>query len=299
MTATDYLKGVQDAVLRLWPQHERAIGRNLEACSERARRHAAKTAELITHIAAGDLNRLASGYRWMCDMILEEELFFRRESRYRRTSFAEADRDVYAQPAIMGPYMDGLLLSQAIWSNHIKSLDFFIENFLPRRSPGGGHLEIGPGHGLLLCFAAHNGEMVEGWDVSDGSLAHTRACAERLGIAAQLRLVRRNLFESPDGAFDSLVLSEVLEHLEAPDEALVIARNLLKPGGIAFINVPVNAPTIDHISLFRTPEEIFERVGLAGLTIVETLTAPAAGYGEERARKVGASMSCCVIAKRP
>jgi len=299
MTGMNYLKGVQDAVLRLWPEHERAVGRNLAACSERAKRHAAATAELITHIAAGDLDRLAAGYRWMCDMILEEELFFRRENRYRLTSFAEAERDVYGQPSIMARYMDGLLLSQAIWSNHIKALDFFIENFLPRRPPGGQHLEIGPGHGLLLCFAARNGERVEGWDVSEGSLAHTSACAERLGIAGQLQLVRRNIFESPDGAFDSLVLSEVLEHLEAPDAALAIVHGLLKPGGIAFINVPVNAPTIDHISLFRAPEEIFERVRQAGLEIVETLAAPAAGYSEERARKLAASMSCCVIAKRP
>jgi 2-polyprenyl-3-methyl-5-hydroxy-6-metoxy-1,4-benzoquinol methylase len=298
MTAMDYLKGVQDAVLRLWPEHERAIGRNLESCSDRARRHAAETAELITHIAGGDLDRLALGYRWMCEMILEEELFFRRENRYRRTSFAEAERDVYARPEIMDLYMDGLLLSQAIWSNHIKSLDFFIEDFLPRRRPGGRHLEIGPGHGLLLCFAARGGVMVEGWDVSDRSLAHTRACAERLGIAEQLHLVRRNIFESPDDAFDSLVLSEVLEHLETPDEALAIVRNLLRPGGIVFINVPVNAPTIDHISLFRTPEEIVQRVQQTGLAIVETLAAPAAGYSEERARKLHASMSCCVIAKR-
>lgn len=299
MTGLQALEDVHQSVLRLWPEHQRTIDRNLQACSERARGYAVETAALIARIADGDLDRLAKGYRWMCGMILEEELFFRREGRYRCTSFAEAQRDVYAKPEIMSLYMDGLLLSQALWSNHIQSVDFFIADFLPRRKAGGAHLEIGPGHGLLAYFAARGGETVQGWDVSAESLEHTAACATQLGIANRVRLARHNIFDAPHGTFDSIVLSEVLEHLEQPAEALARVRGLLAPAGLTFINVPVNAPTIDHISLFRTPEELAELVAQTGLEILASRVAPAAGYSEERARKLAGSMSCCIIAKLP
>ena len=194
--------------------------------------------------------------------------------------------------------MDGLLMSQAIWSNHIQSNDFFIEKFLPQRKKGGEHLEIGPGHGLLLYFAARGGEAVEGWDVSSESLEHTAKCASQLGIGERVRLTQRNIFESPTGAYDSVVLSEVLEHVEKPREALAVLGGLLAPGGITYINVPVNAPTTDHITLFRAPEEVVDLVRQSGLEVVEALFAPAAGYSEERARKLSGTISTCVIARR-
>jgi 2-polyprenyl-3-methyl-5-hydroxy-6-metoxy-1,4-benzoquinol methylase len=293
------LEALHAAIVRQWPEHRKVIDRNLDACSERARRHAAETAELIARIAGRHMDRLVEGYRWMCGMMQEEELFFQRENRYRRTSFEEAYREVYARPEIMGPYMDGLLVSQAVWSSHIRALEFFIQTFLAGRRPGGRYLEIGPGHGLLLYFAARGGAPVEGWDVSDDSLRHSGECVARLDVANAVRLVRRNLFDDlPQEKFDDIVLSEVLEHLEFPAKALEILRELLSPSGRLFINAPVNSPTIDHISLFRTPEEIVSLAENSRLKVIDMLVAPAAGYTEERARRLNSAMSCSLIVQR-
>ena len=40
------------------------------------------------------------------------------------------------------------------------------------------------------------------------------------------------------GTFDVVLLISVLEHLREPGDALIEARNLLKPGGVLLVNVP-------------------------------------------------------------
>lgn len=42
----------------------------------------------------------------------------------------------------------------------------------------------------------------------------------------------------PDGHYDALVCSHVLEHLERPTEAAVALMQKLKPGGVAYFEVP-------------------------------------------------------------
>jgi 2-polyprenyl-3-methyl-5-hydroxy-6-metoxy-1,4-benzoquinol methylase len=96
--------------------------------------------------------------------------------------------------------------------------------------------------------------------------------------------------------WDSVVMSEVLEHLETPARALAFVRQSLRPGGRAFINVPVNCPAPDHIFLFSAPEEVIAAVRASGLQPIEAGIFPASGYTEDRARKMRATISCAVIA---
>jgi len=91
-------------------------------------------------------------------------------------------------------------------------------------------------------------------------------------------------------------MSEVLEHLETPARALAFVRQSLRPGGRAFINVPVNCPAPDHIFLFSAPEEVIAAVRASGLQPIEAGIFPASGYTEDRARKMRATISCAVIA---
>lgn len=198
--------------------------------------------------------------------------------------------------------MSGLLLSQVLWPNHIATFDFYARHYLSRVMNGTRHLEIGPGHGLLLFHAAERrpAEAV-GWDISPTSLAHARSCLERLGCATPVLVEQRDLFAPLDGAdeqrFDSVVMSELLEHLEAPGRALAAARRLLSRGGSLFVNAPVNSPALDHIFLFRSPEELIALVEEAGFSIEESQVAPASGYSEARARRQGLPMSVAIIAR--
>jgi 2-polyprenyl-3-methyl-5-hydroxy-6-metoxy-1,4-benzoquinol methylase len=255
-------------------------------------------AQKIERIAGDRLDAICGDYRWLCDAVLEEELFFRRHDRYRLSSFAEAAASVYADPAIMTRYMNGLLLTQLWWRTHAEALQFFRDVFLPANPPGFSHLEIGPGHGLALHLAAtapHCGT-AEGWDVSETSLAATRATLDALGGAVVL--TQREFQDAPEGRFQSIVFSEVLEHLEDPREALRIVRRLLAPDGRLFLSVPVNSPAPDHIYLFRTPEEAVDMVREAGFDVQHTLFSPCTGVSLARARKHRLTISVTLVATR-
>jgi SAM-dependent methyltransferase len=75
-----------------------------------------------------------------------------------------------------------------------------------------------------------------------------------------------------DGVFDSVLLSEVLEHLESPEKALIEAKRVLKVGGRVVVSVPngwldpTGSPSHKRAytanSLLRTLAQIFAGVRL-------------------------------------
>ncbi len=292
------LRGLIDAQSLAFPDHAGALTKRFAAAPDLV--FCETLAATVAAIAGETLPTLCADYRWLCAAVLEEELFFRREGRYRLSSFAEAEAQVYADRAYMTRYMNGLLLSQLWWGNHTAVLQVFAERYLPANAPGSRHLEIGPGHGLFLLLAAADPRTASaaGWDVSPASLALVEKTFEAVARPLpQLALV--NLFEAQGAAFDSIAFSEVLEHLETPAEALTRIHGLLVPGGRAFINAPVNSPAPDHITLFSTPEAIVDLVTAAGLEVEEVILAPASGASVERARKLKLAISTVVIARRP
>jgi len=288
------------ATTAFWPEHAPYLKRTMQSLAPDLTRHADRVAGLVLRIADGDPGRMLTGYRWLCEMILAEELDFRRSGAYRHSRFAEVDAALYQRDDLMPLYLDGLLLSQALWSNHIATSHFLAHGFLPRLDPGGRFLEIGPGHGLLLTLLAGRaaGGAVEGWDISPTSVAMTGDCLRRLGVESGVALHVRDLFAAGgEGGFDAVVLSEILEHLEDPVAALRHAGRLLAPGGLVFVNVPTNAPTLDHIHLLRSCDEAAGLLLAAGFEILERCLAPSGGYGLDRAIKAEATISCAFIAR--
>ncbi|MFH1059663.1 MAG: class I SAM-dependent methyltransferase [Pseudomonadota bacterium] len=253
-------------------------------------------AKAVLKIAGRDIQRFIAGYRWMCGMMMEEGLYFQRHGTYRLSSFAEVDAFVYQQPEIMQLYMNGLLLSQALWPNHVQAVDFYRNKFLTGIKPGGLHLEIGPGHGLLLHYAMQVlTNHPQAWDISQTAINSTRESLNALGGSSKAELIKCDIMGETKHhwpKFDSVVLSEVLEHCEQPESMLRKVVGILAPGGKLFINVPVNSPAVDHIFLFKSPEEIELFITRNGLMIEDMLTAPAAGLDELTARKRKSTISC-------
>lgn len=283
------------AVLAAWPEHARAIETLRTSLSERQQAIAEDAAARILAITGDDLAEAAESYRATCGWMLEEELFFRRNGRYRHHRLADVIAAVYSDATLMRRYMHGLLLSQALWPNHVALLAFYHDTFLA--GAGGRHLEVGPGHGLLLFYAAQGAASVAGWDISEASVAATRACLDALGVSRPVELACRDIHDPPDhdSRFDTIVASELLEHVEDPRAILVSLRHLLAPGGRVFVNVPVNSPAIDHIYLFNTPEEVHELCTSAGFAVVDSIHAPANGLTLARARKMKATISCGLV----
>jgi 2-polyprenyl-3-methyl-5-hydroxy-6-metoxy-1,4-benzoquinol methylase len=286
--------------LAAFPDHRSFMEKRFAEMSADDFGFAEEIAQRIVQIAGDALDRVCADYRWLTELFVAEELQFRRNGRYRLTTFDEANREVYSNRPLMTRYMNGLLVTQLWWRNHTDILRFYHDRFVPGNANGFSHLEVGPGHGLFLAMAAQspNCGKAEGWDVSEASIANTRAALDAMGVGANIVLRKCDLLAAPTAQFTSITFSEVLEHLERPEEALDILYELLADGGRIFINAPVNSPAPDHLYLFSAPEEVVEMVAKAGFTIEQTLFAPCTGFSLERARQLKVTISAGVMGRK-
>jgi hypothetical protein len=68
----------------------------------------------VVALTGKELDTFADDYRWMCEVFREEQFYFRRHKRYRRSTIEEAIRDVYANAPYMARYVNGILLTQVL-----------------------------------------------------------------------------------------------------------------------------------------------------------------------------------------
>jgi len=292
---------VVESVLAVWPEHAAYLLKGFQARSPEllAATEAASTA--ARKLMGGDEARFAADYRWTCDHLRDEELFFHREGRYRLSTFAEALAEVYSDHEYMGHYVNGLLLSQLLWYNHVGTFEMFLNRVLGGADKLFDYLEIGPGHGLMVYFAANSPQSrtLEAWDVSAVSLRETRAALDTLGVAKPVSLVETDILraDKPKRKFDLIVISEVLEHLETPDVALRFLREAITDDGRIFVNVPLNSPSPDHIYLLTTPDEVRSLVEGAGFRVesLEMFATQARSIESALANRI--SVSAGVIAR--
>jgi 2-polyprenyl-3-methyl-5-hydroxy-6-metoxy-1,4-benzoquinol methylase len=300
---------VVEAVLERWPDHAKILSKSFADRSPTLLRTTEEITGLVLKVAEHRKRPLAAfvdDYRYLCDeLIFPEEVFFRREGRYRMSTFAQAEAEIYSNSPLMDRYMNGLFLSDALWVNHASAMNDFATEYLPQARQGGAHLEIGPGHGLLLHLAARFGRFatLSAWDISPASISNAREVLECLGEGNRVTFELQNMYapealEKNRGRFDTIVLSEVLEHVEQPVEALSVIRELLAPGGSVWINVPANAPSPDHLYLVRSVEEAAELATQAGLRVDRTAAFPMAGATMDRAVRHALPVSCIVVGTR-
>ena len=300
------MQSLVQAVEQSWPEHTSFIDKSIAERSSDVLAVSDRLAELIGRLAVdipGGLERLCSDYRFLCEnIVLPEELHFRRFGKYRISSFQEANAECYQKPDFMNRYMNGLLVSYVLWDNHAHAVASFVNDYLQMLPAGTDHLEVGPGHGILLYLAAQAPaiDTLTGWDISPTSIQNTQHALKTLGAKKTARLELQDLFASaPDEnvRFGSIVMSEILEHLEDPVSALRAASRWLQPGGYLWVNVPANSPAPDHIFLFESPEHAAEIVREAGLEIVAESAFPMSGTTLEKARRRKLAISCVVTAK--
>jgi SAM-dependent methyltransferase len=94
-------------------------------------------------------------------------------------------------------------------------------------------LELGCGRGELLRGAANRGWRVQGIEMTE---EFARIAREKHGIAVECVPVEKA--ETLRETHDVIVLAAILEHLYDPAETLRLVRRALRPGGVAFIDVP-------------------------------------------------------------
>jgi 2-polyprenyl-3-methyl-5-hydroxy-6-metoxy-1,4-benzoquinol methylase len=99
-------------------------------------------------------------------------------------------------------------------------------------------LDVGCGTGFLLEQLAGRGFRGIGVDLSPESVEHANRRLAEIGAADRLTAQVGSAYEPPDGPFDLIALTDVLEHLEDPRRCLAALRAQLAPDGLLVISTP-------------------------------------------------------------
>ena len=196
-----------------------------------------------------------------------ESIKFLQTGEYSNKSFEDVRKKVYNNPEIMEYHINGLLLSQFLWIHHYKILKYFIDSIKKNTNTITNYLEIGGGHGLYISEAIslikHDAKFTL-VDISQTSIN----LSKKMTNSDDINFIKKNIYDYyPSLKFDFITMGEVLEHVEKPIELLKKVCSLLTNNGFLFLTVPINAPAIDHIYLFRNKYEIQNIITKAGLII--------------------------------
>ncbi len=210
---------------------------------------------------------IANSYMTVVDDFLTEQSYFRKNKKYRHSTFNEVKDKVYFSEDYMGRYMVGLSLTQYLWPNHKSLLDFFRDTF-PQEMTG-KYLEVGPGHGFYFANAIRLGKFKEytAVDLSPKSLELTENMVR--SIKGDKRFLEVDFLSwATQEKFDAVVMGEVLEHVENPGAFLVKIHELTHPSSYIYITTCINSPAIDHIYLFQNADEVRKLITSSGLKVV-------------------------------
>lgn len=220
---------------------------------------------------------LAQSYDLIVKDTFKEQVYFQRHKKYRYSTYADVANSVYQSEEYMTKYMYGLALSAFLWPNHRELHHFFLDSIVTDKT--GDYLEIGPGHGFYFMQSMKKGNFskYKGVDISPTSVALTTdiISSQYFGRFDNYEIECSDfLSSSTSGNYDFIVMSEVLEHVEQPQQFLARIEQLLANDGSAFITTCINSPAIDHIFLYESINDLIEQVEGVGLQVTSQLVVP-------------------------
>jgi len=212
------------------------------------------------------------GYAEFCTDALRSQIYFERKREYKASSYAEvAEACYHNQDFMLRCYLPGMFLSHFIWPHHHRMLRYFrgLKSYL---EPVRTFSEVGTGCGM---YSKEPLELLPeargvGYDISEHSLSFTERVVNAFGFGDRYRTEVRDIVENTPENADLVVCQEVLEHLEDPAEFVCSLFNMTKPGGLAYISAAINAGHVDHIYLYRSPDEVSHHLTAAGFEIVDS-----------------------------
>lgn len=243
---------------------------------------------------------LAQSYDLIVKDTLREQIFFKRNGRYRYSTYEEVAGSVYLNDEYMSKYMLGLAITSYLWLNHVQMRGFF-EAQIPRDRKG-SYLEIGPGHGMYFMKSMKicSFDTYEGIDISPTSVKMTNEILESgaFGNFENYKVYEEDFLNlNTDAKYDSIVMGEVLEHVESPDTFLKKIKSLAKPDAFIYVTTCINAPAIDHISLFTSVEHLHGIITNSGLNVAAELVVPYTGLTLEQSEQQKLPINIAMVLK--
>jgi len=160
-----------------------------------------------------------------------------------------------------------------------------IRPYLPAGRTGARVLDIGAGQGELVRLLTADGFAARGIDISPEQVALAHAA----GVAQVSLGDFRSSLASAEGAWDAVIATDVLEHLDKPEilstlDQIVLA---LRPGGLFLARVPnAVSPTGGHImygdvthQTCFTRDSVVQLASVAGFHHVRTFACPPVPHG--------------------
>jgi 2-polyprenyl-3-methyl-5-hydroxy-6-metoxy-1,4-benzoquinol methylase len=158
--------------------------------------------------------------------------------------------------------------------------EFFRRRMIPRVPGVRSVCDVGCGHGIYLSqmMSTDLGVHGVGVDISAASLDMTRRLLSFHGVeAGRYRLSQGDVQERvpvDDASQDAVTCFEVIEHLELPEKAIAELRRALRPGGTLCMSTAIRMESVDHIHLFRSPDEVRQLVTAQGFVILADQVVP-------------------------
>ncbi len=231
--------------------------------------------------------KLARGENWLSasvdafaqfstEVILEQARY-EAAGHYASSSFAQAEAEVYGRREVMDDYLWGVYLTNFLWAHHMEIMGLFQDRFVSRLPADARIVELAPGHGGWGIWALNQrpDARLEGYDISPSSMAIARAIAGAAGVGDRATYTRQNVLDLenlPVAAFDALICSFLVEHLEDPERLAAVIGRLVRPGGHVFFTGAIEAAQVDHIFEFRRESELIGLAERNGLRVRETLS---------------------------
>jgi len=142
------------------------------------------------------------------------------------------------------------------------ALESIFKYFDINLTPSLNVLDVGCGTGHASEYVLNCGCDVVGIDYSRQRILHANMM-DGLFIPADINIILPYFGEN---LFDFIMLFEVLEHLENPNEVLKQCRRILNPDGLIFGSLPINSHYEAHLQVYSGIEDIKRR--LSGLVDV-------------------------------
>lgn len=259
MHTVPHLESVLKELAGLRFLHDPIVAMRDAAYDRWADRHIGR---LFAHLASRDLDpvdAIEAFVEMTFDVMKMQEEFY----ATGRFSMDLHGGDLYTDEDLMGRrYLLGLYLAQALWPNHYGKITFFEREVVTDLAPGARVLDVGCGpgtYGLTIGRSVACEELTL-LDISplSGPLVEGLAEADPLQNPGSLRFLVGD-FLDPGGvgaAYDVVIFSEIVEHLEDPEHGMVRLSELLGAGGRAFFSTATNSAFYDHTIVFSDLDEI-------------------------------------------